>query len=117
MLESLLIVLALVWTTACLAVTVSAFAAGETIANVRRGSIGKPLGVMLADLLRSDSGWQWFALGAARARAVSALAPAWAPVVTQRLTAMPSGWRGGPRVLWGGPPADDRCSLPRPASD
>jgi hypothetical protein len=111
MLESLLIVLALAWTAACVAVGVRVRTAGETIANVRCGSIGKPLGIMLAGLLRSDSGWQWFALGAAWARAVPALAPAMAPVVPQRLAAPPYGLHGGPLALCG-PPANIRFTLP-----
>jgi len=117
MLESLLIVLALAWTAACLAVGIWACAAGETIATVRRSSVGKPLCVMLTGLLRSDSGWQWFALGAAWARAVPAPSLAFAPAVTQRLTALPYGLRGGPRAVCGGPPAEGHFSLPRLASD
>jgi hypothetical protein len=117
MLESLLIVLALAWTAACLAVGIWACAAGETIATVRRGSVGKPLCVLLTGLLRSDSGWQWFALGAAWTRAVPAPVPAFAPVVTQRLTALPYGLHSGPSALCGGPPAEGRFSLPRLASD
>jgi hypothetical protein len=113
MLEGLLIVLALAWTAACLVVGVWACAASEIIATVRRGSVGKPLCIMLTGLLRSDSSWQWFALGAAWTRAVQAPAP----VVTQRLTALPYGLHGGPRELCGGPPAEGHFSLLRLASD
>lgn len=129
MLESLLIVLALTWTAACLAVGTWFCAGGETILDIRRGDVGKPWGVTLAGLLRSDSGRQWCALGTARARAVFALAAALTPVVPQRFAVLPGAAprselcgrpslrRGGSHVERNGPRAEGGFSIADWASD